>query len=386
MKIIVLGGGGAMGMVTVRDLAESSIVSEVVIGEANLELAEKVAEWTHSKKVTTRKVDITNPRSVAEAISNVDAIANAAPFHLNLHVTKAAIKAGIPQTDLGGVYHMTLEQLKLDREAHQAGTTIVLGSGLAPGVADVLAKYGAEKLERVDEVHIRYGEVNFEPVKYKWSFRTVLAEYTQGPIIYMKGKLKQLQPFSGKHTFVFPPPIGRRSCCYALYSGLATLPKTIGKGVETMDCAMSYSEEDERRINVLDELGLTHRKSIRLGNVEISPREFLLRCVPPPDINVKDAAGVTVEVVGEEGGSKKKYSYSLVYEYHEKYCVSALAYLTGMPMSIVAQMLGKGDIVEDGVLPPELGIKPKPFFDELTKRGVRIIETIESTSTLAQRS
>ncbi|MCK4435973.1 hypothetical protein KAU87_04090, partial [Candidatus Bathyarchaeota archaeon] len=167
---------------------------------------------------------------------------------------------------------------------------------------------------------------------------------------------------------------------------LATLPKTIGKGVETIDCAMSYSEEDERRINVLDELGLTHRKPIRLGNVEISPREFLLRCVPPPDINVKDAAGVTVEVVGEEGGSKKKYSYSLVYEYHEKYCVSALAYLTGMPMSIVVQMLGKGNIVEDGVLPPELSIKPKPFFDELTKRGVRIIETAESTSTLAQRS
>lgn len=52
-------------------------------------------------------------------------------------------------------------------------------------------------------------------------------------------------------------------------------------------------------------------------------------------------------------------------------------------MSIVAQMLGKGDIVEEGVLPPELGIKPKPFFDELAKRGVGIIETAESTSTLA---
>lgn len=367
-------------MVTVRDLAESPIVSEVIIGEANLELAEKVAQWTHSKKVITRKVDITDRRSLAEAISDVDAIANAAPFHLNLHVTKAAIKARRHLTDLGGVYHMTLEQLKLDREAHQAGTTIVLGSGLAPGVADILAKHGAEKLERVDKVHMRYGEVNFEPVKYKWSFRTVLAEYTQGPIIYTKGKLKQLQPFSGKHTFTFPPPIGRRPCCYALYSGLATLPKTVGKGVKTIDCAMSYSEEDERRINVLDELGLTQRKPIRLGEVEISPREFLLRCAPPPDVNVKDAAGVTVEVVGEEGSSQKKYSYSLVHEYHEKYGVSALAYLTGMPMSIVAQMLGKGDIMKDGVLPPEQGINPKPFFNELAKRGVRIIETAESTS------
>jgi len=33
MRIIVLGGGGAMGMVTARDLAENPEVSEVVIGE-----------------------------------------------------------------------------------------------------------------------------------------------------------------------------------------------------------------------------------------------------------------------------------------------------------------------------------------------------------------
>jgi len=88
-----------MGMVTVRDLAESPIVSEVVVGEVNVELAEKVAEWTHSKKVATRKVDITDRRSLVGAISDVDAIANAAPFHLNLYVTKAAIEAGRHLTD-----------------------------------------------------------------------------------------------------------------------------------------------------------------------------------------------------------------------------------------------------------------------------------------------
>lgn len=59
MKIIVLCGGGAMGMVTVRDLTESPDVSEVIIGEASLKQAEKVATWTGSEKVSLREVNVT---------------------------------------------------------------------------------------------------------------------------------------------------------------------------------------------------------------------------------------------------------------------------------------------------------------------------------------
>ncbi len=377
MKIIVLGSGGAMGMVTVRVLAENPEVSEVVIGETKLEKGRKIAEWTGSEKVSLHQVDVTDRKSLIDAISDVDAIASAVPYHLNLNVTKAAIAARKPLTDLGGVYYMTLEQLKLHREAHEAGVTVVLGCGVAPGIADILAKYGADKLDSVEEVHIRYGEVNLEPARYKWSFRTVLAEYTQGPVVYVDGDFKQLEPFSGKHVFRFPSPINERSCCYALYSGIATLPRTVGKGVKVVDCAMSYVEEDEQRIRVLNQMGLTRKDPIKIKGVDVSPRDFLLRCAPPPDVNVRDAAGVIVEVSGEKDGNKKRFTYSLAHEYHEAYGVSALAYLTGMPMAIAAQMLANGEIVEKGVLPPETGIPPRPFFDELARRGVRIQETTQ---------
>ncbi|MFP3984484.1 MAG: saccharopine dehydrogenase family protein [Candidatus Bathyarchaeia archaeon] len=378
VKIIVLGGGGAMGMVTVRDLTESPQVSEVIIGDASVKQAETVAKWAGSEKVSLRRVDIADSKGLAMAISDVDAVANAAPYNLNLHVTRAAIEAQKPLTDLGGVYYMTLEQLKLDEKAREAGVTVVLGCGVAPGLADVLAKYGADRLDKVDEVHIRYGEVNLEPARYKWSFRTVLEEYTEGPVVYVNGEFKQLHPFSGKHVFKFPMPIGERSCCYALYSGLATLPKSVGKHVQAVDCAMSYVDEDEQRIHFLEDMGLTRREPVKVDAVEISPREFLLKCAPPPDVNVRDVAGVVVEVSGEKDGDKAKYTYSVVCPFHEKYGVSALAYLTGMPMSIVAQMLAKGDIAEKGVLPAELGVKPVPFFTELAKRGVKILEATQT--------
>jgi len=380
MKILVLGGAGAMGMVTARDLAESPAVSEVVIGDMDIKKAKHVAEWTRSKKVSVKQVS--DKTSLLKAMKDADAVANATPYHLNLEMMKTAIEAKKDLTDLGGVYHMTSKQLELNDAAEKAGVTVAIGCGVAPGVADVLAKYGADKSDHVEEVHIRYGEVNLSPAKYKWTFRTVLEEYTSGPVIYEKGKFRQLPPFSGKHVAKFPDPIGERPCCYALYSGVAILPNTINKGVKIVDCAMTYTEEDEQRIKVLKEMNLTKTEPILFEGVKVSPKEFLLRVAPPPDVNAKDVASILVEVTGTKEGEHVKYVYSLVYQYNEKYGVSALAYLTGVPLSIASQMLAKGEIEQKGVLPPETAIKPKALFTELSKRGVNISETTQRTHKL----
>jgi len=380
MKILVLGGAGAMGMVSARDLAESPAVSEVIIGDVDVKKAENVAKWIGSKKVSVKQVG--DKTSLLKAMKEADAVANATPYHLNLEMTKTAIEAKKDLTDLGGVYYMTLKQLELNDAAEKAGVTVAIGCGLAPGIADILAKYGADKLDRVEEVHIRYGEVNLTPAKYKWTFRTVLEEYTCGPVIYEKGKFRQLPPFSGKHAVKFPDPIGERPCCYALYSGIATLPNTINKGVKIVDCAMTYTEEDEQRIKVLNEMNLTKTEPILIEGVKISPREFLLRVAPPPDVNAKDVAGTVVEVTGTKEGGPVKCAYTLVYQYNKEYGVSALAYLTGVPLSIVSQMLAKGDIERKGVLPPETAIKPKALIAELSQRGVNVSETVQRTRKL----
>jgi saccharopine dehydrogenase-like NADP-dependent oxidoreductase len=369
-----------MGMVTARDLAESPAVSEIILGDVDIKKAEHVAKWIRSKKVSVKKIG--DKASLLKAMREADAVANATPYHLNFEMTKTAMEAKKDLTDLGGVYHMTLKQLELNDTAEKAGVTIAIGCGLAPGIADVLAKYGTDKLDHVEEVHIRYGEVNLTPAKYKWTFRTVLEEYTSGPVIYEKGKFRQLSPFSGKHVVKFPDPIGERPCCYALYSGIATLPSTIKKGVKIVDCAMTYTEEDEQRIKVLNEMNLTKTEPIPIDGMKISPKEFLLRVAPPPDVNAKDVAGIVVEVTGAKEGESVKCVYSLVYQYNKEYNVSALAYLTGVPLSIVSQMLAKGDIEQKGVLPPETAIKPKALITELSKRGINISETIQRTCKL----
>ena len=56
----------------------------------------------------------------------------------------------------------------------------------------------------------------------------------------------------------------------------------------------------------------------------------------------------------------------------------------GIPLSIGAQMLARGQVTTKGVIPPEVAIPTRPFFDELARRGIEIHEQIEEYRLLDQ--
>ncbi len=58
MRIVVLGGSGMMGCISVQDLARSAGVSEVVIAARNMDKAQEVADYIGSSKVSLAQVDV----------------------------------------------------------------------------------------------------------------------------------------------------------------------------------------------------------------------------------------------------------------------------------------------------------------------------------------
>jgi saccharopine dehydrogenase-like NADP-dependent oxidoreductase len=58
MRIVVLGGSGMMGCISVQDLARSEGVSEVVIAARNMDKAQQVADYIGSSKVSLAQVDV----------------------------------------------------------------------------------------------------------------------------------------------------------------------------------------------------------------------------------------------------------------------------------------------------------------------------------------
>jgi saccharopine dehydrogenase-like NADP-dependent oxidoreductase len=119
----------------------------------------------------------------------------------------------------------------------------------------------------------------------------------------------------------------------------------------------------------------------------MSPREFLERyfgSLPRPKIKRGDEVHVVrVDVVGEKDGEEARCTFDVINDPKPEWNTSSSGFVTGVPASIIAQMIARGDIQVRGVVPSEACIRPESFIAELTKRGIRIHETLKATRLLA---
>ena len=164
MKILVLGGSGIVGRAVVKDLAAQSDVSRIVIGDVNVSKAKKFIAQLKTKKASVQHIDVSDHEKLVRAMKGFDVVGNCVYYGTLLDITRAAIEAGVHVADLGGMFHMTKKQMKFDGQAKKAGVTVLCCCGSGPGLNNVLARYGADQLDRVDEIHIRAGGVAPAPV------------------------------------------------------------------------------------------------------------------------------------------------------------------------------------------------------------------------------
>src|SRR6266542_2770460 len=152
-------------------------------------LAKAFANAQSDDRAVPVALDARDSAALEREFRNWDCVINSSWYDLNVPITEAAIRAGIHYCDLGGLYHQTLRQLKLDKQAKEAGVTCVLGIGSTPGTMNVLGMYGASKLDRVHKVLLRSsGAVvsGGDPGKFvpPYAIRTILDEFSMdAPIL-----------------------------------------------------------------------------------------------------------------------------------------------------------------------------------------------------------
>ena len=113
MRILVLGGAGKMGCIAVQTLASDDRVDEIVIADLNPAQAKIVADIINSPKIKIMQVDVNDEQGFLKALDGASACLNATVYYTNLLVMETCLKAGVPYTDLGGLFHITRKQLKL---------------------------------------------------------------------------------------------------------------------------------------------------------------------------------------------------------------------------------------------------------------------------------
>jgi len=392
VKVLILGGYGAMAQSTVPDLLSSPGVERVGIAGRNASKAEAFAASQRDDRATSVSVDARDSADLVRELKRWDCVINSTWYDLNVPITEAAIAAGIHYCDLGGLYHQTLRQLKLDSRAKDAGVTCILGIGSTPGTMNVMGRHGATKLDNVRKVQLRSsGAVvsGGEPGKFvpPYAIRTIFDEFSLDAPILRKGKIRFVPALSGLERSEFMPPVGVVEGYYTIHSELATMPKTIGKGVQEMDFIVAFPPEFRETVATLVRLGLASREESTVEGTKVRPYDVtssVIDALPKPKQPELDVDIQRCVLVGEKDGNPMTLRYEAVTWPHEKWKVGGGVVDTGVPPSIAAQWLIRGKVKERGVVPPEIAFDPVPYFQELNARGrkIEIYEYAETTKRL----
>jgi lysine 6-dehydrogenase len=211
--IAVVGASGTIGRRVVRFLEEWG--APFVRRDARLEGAEAL--------------DASDPDAVARALDGVSVVVNAADYRLNVPVMRGALAAGVHYVDLGGLYHVTSEQLGLDEEFRAAGLGALLGMGSAPGKTNLLTAAAAQRQGEVPRsleiwAAARDPAAAEHPFPAPYSVRTLLDELHLPPVVVEGGERREVEPLSGEAERELPEPVGRAKGIYTLHSELRTLP------------------------------------------------------------------------------------------------------------------------------------------------------------------
>ncbi len=370
MKAAVL-GSGLMGSVMGWDMARSEGVDEVVVADIDRARLEALKRKAAGKKLGVEVLDIMDRKKVVKFLKEFDVAVSALPHGVVHQSDLAAVEAGAKMVNIA----FEDAQMELDAEARKSGATLIPGCGVAPGLGGILLAHALEELGGGDEGHILVGGLPQKPrppFDYKLVFSIVglLREYTDDARVWRDWKMVKVRPFSTVETYEFPSPIGKlEGFCT---DGLASLVYTM-KGMKVLDeITLRYPGHAEK-MDILMQSGYFSTEKVKAGGAELSPLQ-LSYAVLGTKLAEGDPQDVTVMRVIAKG-KKGSMVYDMVDRYDAKNGVTSMGKTTGYTGSIVAQMLGAGEIGGRGVIPPESAVTGKSvgsLLRELDRRGVQI--------------
>ncbi|WP_146792338.1 saccharopine dehydrogenase family protein [Agrococcus baldri] len=400
MRILLIGAGGVGGAFAAiaarRDFYES-----IVIADYDEARADRAA--SADARFTAAQVDASDPDSVAALCREhgITHVMNAVDPRFVMPIFDGALAAGADYLDMAmslstrhevepyrkvGV-KLGDEQFARAEAWEAAGRLALVGMGVEPGMSDVFARYAADELfETITElgtrdganlaVHDDDGNEIFAP---SFSIWTTIEECLNPPVIWERSRAETdggwftTEPFSEPEVFDFPEGIGPVECVNVEHEEVLLMPRWID--CERVTFKYGLGEEFIGVLKTLNTLGLDSTEKVRVGGVEVSPRDVVAACLPDPAtigpvMTGKTCAGVWVRGTGIDGRPRSTYLYHVVDNAWSmaEYGHQCVVWQTAINPVIALELLATGVWSGTGVLGPE-AMPPKPFLDLLGEYG-----------------
>ncbi len=100
MKVLVLGGAGAVCSETTRDLAQYSKFDEIVVADYDLDAANELIKEIGDPRLKTVKFDANDYDSMVKLFPGHEVVISGLPCEYDLAVTKACAETGVNGLDV----------------------------------------------------------------------------------------------------------------------------------------------------------------------------------------------------------------------------------------------------------------------------------------------
>lgn len=385
MKVVVL-GAGLMGKEVARDLVASDKVEKVFLADLDLTIAQDFANQLNSAKIEVLELNAERDDELRACIAKGDVCVNALFYEFNERVARAAIDIGVHSVDLGGhIGDVTENVLALNEKAKEKNVTIIPDLGVAPGMINILAGYGASKLNEVDSIKLYVGGIPTKPeppLNYTrvFSLEGVIDHYTEPSKVIQGGNLKEVKSLTG----IEPVYFDQFGVLEAFYTsgGISTLYKTF-PNVKTLEYKTVRYKGHAEKFQLLVDLGFFAKDNVvEVNGTEVNVRDVVREALKKK-LNLgdkQDAVLLRAIISGEKNGEQVTYEYETTIIRKDEDDMTAMARATACTIASVAVMIGSGVITKHGVLPPETVVPGKEYIEKMAKRGVMIKETKHRSS------
>jgi saccharopine dehydrogenase-like NADP-dependent oxidoreductase len=393
MRILVIGAGG-VGASIASIAQRRSFFDHLVLADVNLERAQGAVQRLGDRRFSAARVDATDRIDLVDLArrSRADVIVNACDPRCNPPIFDAALTAGCHYVDMA--MHMSVPhherpyercgvrlgdvQLAGSDAWAARGLLALCGMGVEPGLSDVFARYAADELfSEVHEVGVRDGSslaVDGYPFAPTFSIWTVIEECLNPPVVWERDRgWFTTEPFSEPEVFEFPGGIGPVECVNVEHEEVLLIPRWVDCRRVTFKYGLGQEFIDVLR--TLHTIGLDRTQPVRVGNVEVSPRDLVAALLPNPAelgerMRGRTCAGTWVTGLDAGGDHREVYLYQVVdnADTMREYGHQAVVWQTAVNPVVALELLATGRWSATGVLGPE-AMAPVPFLDLLTSYG-----------------
>jgi lysine 6-dehydrogenase len=379
-KTFAVLGAGMQGTAAAYDIAKFASPARILMGDLSFEHA-KANSWRVNDLVGSAicepvQVNALDPNNLCKFLEGVDVLLSCVPYWMHPKIARVAIDCGTSMVDLGGNTEVTLQTLKMNEEAREAGVTLVPDTGLAPGLVNNLGIYFLENMDSVDNIRLYCGVLPQNPkppFNYMLTFNIegLVAEYEDQAVTLTDGEIRLVNTLEELEE-IEVEQLGKMEA-FTTSGGTSTAPYTFQGQVRNYAYKTIRFPGHCEKMKIFKDCGFWSLEETEVTGKHVKPRDLWHKLMGECLSTFKDLDMAVVRGigVGKAGGKNAQWQIDIFDRQDEVTGFTSMERLTGFTCAIYAIEIAEG-LTEKGCLRYENAMKGTKVLEELQKRGVGI--------------